>query len=138
MNFVGLHGFLGLPSDFDDLSREMNLSIKAPSLHDSRGLGAHLNFNDFSDQLYSRLKDEFSSVNILGYSMGGRLALEFFSRYPQFINRLYLLSVNVFPIENRAQRILWDQEWVSRLGDLNFSEFLWEWNSLDVFKGSQK
>ena len=72
-------------------------------------------------------------INICGYSMGGRLAIAFASKYPEKINSLILesTSVGIDESEKRSERYYSDKETALNIKE-NLSSFvnLWDKNTL--------
>ncbi len=104
------HGFLGSPRDFEFLSGE-NLR-----LHD----------------LYRETPETNSQDTLIGYSMGGRLAMEL-ARKNGFKK---LILINAHPgLENEEEkefRSLWEEEVLERLSSPE--TFLSWWNALPLFQ----
>ena len=108
---TALHGFLGLPSDWDFL-RAAGLEVDARSPHDIPETGDKL----------------------LGYSMGGRLALRALlsgARYQQAI----IVSAGL-GIEGDAQRQARreaDERWAQRFETDEWEALMRDWNAQPVF-----
>ena len=97
-----LHGFLGLPRDWDFL-RDAGFEIETPSL----------------DAIPDR------GDVLLGYSMGGRLALRKLSGY----KRAVIVSARVrAPEPNRA-------DWSSRFESQPWDALMRDWNAQPIFGG---
>ncbi|WP_439818353.1 2-succinyl-6-hydroxy-2,4-cyclohexadiene-1-carboxylate synthase [Weissella paramesenteroides] len=88
-----------------------------------------------------RLLDKLSinKVNLVGYSMGARLALVFGSTVPKRINHLVLESGTAGLVTQnlRQQRIIADIQKADRVEQVGMSTFIHEWEQLPLFK-SQK
>lgn len=72
---------------------------------------------------------------LLGYSMGGRLALQFVTRYPDFLSGLILESTT-FGLDNPVdirERLETDRN-RARAISKNYREFLEKWNQSPLFK----
>ena len=110
------HGFLGSPQDFSYLYQE----------------------NVISYDLYEmELNPEIGPQDILiGYSMGGRVALEIASKNNYQLNKLILINAHpgLATEEERANRTLFENRVIQELKEKTKEEFLSEWNSLPIFE----
>ena len=83
------------------------------------------------------LLDELSvgRAVVVGYSMGGRLALYFGLRYPERCSGLFLESASpgLSSVSEQAARRRADEEKAARLETENFEEFLQEWYRQPIF-----
>ncbi len=155
MRVVALHGFLGHSSDFAGLQKSLDRRISryhfwAPNLFSSDDadylpqkmsswatsfLRQHIQEVPFS------LKALPSSPRILiGYSFGGRLALELFSERPEIWDHVFLVSANPGFLRDheRSDRLLSDANWAERFRDEKWSEVLAAWNDQSIFKGTHE
>lgn len=107
------HGFLGSPSDFEFL--------RAPGivLHD----------------LYRETPETAPSDILIGYSMGGRVAMELAQKYG--FKKLILINAHpgLSDDKEREVRSLWEEEVLERLTDEE--SFLTWWNALPLFKSDR-
>ncbi len=109
------HGFLGSPQDFSFL-------------------GPGITFHD----LYA--KTDTLSLNpedtLIGYSMGGRIALELAGAAGFNLQRLVLISAHPGPSteEERLQRRSFEESVLEKLEGLDRSDFLLWWNALPIFE----
>ena len=107
------HGFLGTPADFEFL-KDKNVI-----LHD----------------LYSGTPETKAEDILIGYSMGGRLAMELAKRH----GFKKLILINAHPgledDKEREIRSLWEEEVLERLTDPE--KFLSWWNALPLFKNDK-
>ena len=130
-----LHGFGGSESDFNALSHHLSL---API--DLLGHGSHRAPSDpaaySTDAQVAWLAQRVPShpVRLLGYSMGGRLALQFATRYPERISALVLIGAHpgLRTEDERRQRKQWDDEQSRRILALGTADFMTEWAQLPL------
>lgn len=75
------------------------------------------------------------AVTLIGYSMGGRLALDFALRYPHRVQTLALISANpgIGDPAQRAARRCWDADNARRLREDGLPAFLQYWYNLPLF-----
>ncbi len=109
------HGFLGSPDDFSFLKREGVL------IHD----------------LYSM--DQFPQINcddtLIGYSLGGRIALEIASEKKFKFNKLILLNSHpgLTDLEEKIHRAEFETQIINQLKSMPCGDFIEYWNSLPIF-----
>lgn len=132
MKWVCLHGFWGEPSDFKFL--ESHFSILAPRLNNP------LPFDEWSREWAQRLENEKRPLGLLGYSMGGRLALHLLILAPHLFSQAVLLSTHHGQLssEERESRIKWRKEWQHKMDTLDFHELVEAWNDQAVFRSDRK
>ena len=96
-----IHGFSGDHSTWDETRDKLNCSsiaIDIPGHSNSKfnNLDDIYDFNDWTKEMYLTLyRLGIKKINLCGYSMGGRLALNFASKYPNFINKLIIESTSL-------------------------------------------
>ncbi|MFZ9882158.1 MAG: alpha/beta fold hydrolase, partial [Phycisphaerales bacterium] len=95
-----LHGFLGSPADWADVLRALRPNIACDALPisslDPASIGAA------AEGLAAHLASRGCDL-LVGYSMGGRIALELAATRPELVPRLLLLSSSP-GIDNEAER----------------------------------
>lgn len=111
------HGFLGSPADFSFLQRE---DVIIHDLYEMSG--------------YPEITDQDI---LLGYSMGGRIALEIAENCHFRIQKLILISAHpgLSSDEDRMKRKTFENAILERLKALSLEEFLPWWNALPIFIG---
>lgn len=77
-----------------------------------------------------------NEASILGYSLGGRVALHLITQHKSLIKRAVIISSHpgLLPDE-RPLRIDADTKWASRFLSDSWAEVMNDWNSQAVFKG---
>lgn len=82
---------------------------------------------------------DLSACHLIGYSMGGRLALRFALQHPERIKSLTLLSTHygLETDEQKRNRLAADRIWIQKLNSLPFDQFLQEWYAQPVFSSLQ-
>ncbi|WVE36536.1 2-succinyl-6-hydroxy-2,4-cyclohexadiene-1-carboxylate synthase [Priestia megaterium] len=80
-----------------------------------------------------------SQINVIGYSMGGRLALSFAQRYPHLVKKLVLESASpgLKTQEEQNLRKEKDEQLASRIMENGIEEFVNYWEEIPLFR-SQK
>lgn len=143
-----LHGFTGSGANWDDAAaflRKEGYAVLAPDLP---GHGANLptNPDDYTmeaaaGQLSARLDREAGgAVHLLGYSMGGRLALYFALRYPAQVRSLILESASpgLATATERAARQAGDDALAARIEREGIPAFVGYWESLPLWKSQAR
>lgn len=135
-----LHGFLGRGEDWGALSaalRDAHLETVTPDL-----FGKPL-----AQQSMSRWADEFvqrvirtggGDHALVGYSMGGRLALHALLAAPDLFTRAVIVSagLGIEDLSERDARVGADEQWARRFEKEEWSVVNDAWNSQEVFRDS--
>lgn len=135
MKILALHGFLGQGSDWDQLRHQIPGSEwVTPSLFH---LETNLQLSSFDAAVDSLLEElKISQVDLLiGYSFGGRLALEILQKQPQFADRVLLLSTHLGGLKPEAakEKSARDQQWALKFLTGAWQQNMTEWNSQELF-----
>ena len=108
--FIILHGFLGMGDNWKTLARqfaENNLEIH---LVDQRNHGRSFHSDEFDYELMAEDLKTYCEVHslqniiLLGHSMGGKTAMLFASKYPEYVSKLLVadISPRYYPIHHDA------------------------------------
>lgn len=143
-----IHGFLGESSDWSLIKSEVSANYKGNLNFVSEDLFAKnqqgiLDFNKQAESIIKKIKsfDRFDGKKVLvGYSLGGRIALHILQQNPELFDHFVFLSTNPGlkneATDERLQRIANDKKWSEKISDENWDEFVKEWNAQSVFAGS--
>jgi pimeloyl-ACP methyl ester carboxylesterase len=143
VNVVALHGFMGRPSFWEEsflaLEADEDFSCWAPDLYRDE---------EFEERSWLTWPDQFETwlerqgvsgpILLMGYSMGGRLALEFARRRPHWLSHLVLISARggrPSPEEFTARQA-WEEKWLARFRQEKPEAWMKEWNAQEVFRGT--
>ncbi|MFN4173618.1 MAG: alpha/beta fold hydrolase, partial [Parachlamydiaceae bacterium] len=126
MKLYALHGFLGLPSDFSFIEAKRIAINPAPSM-------------EAWAEAFNRsiIKEDLKEKKVLiGYSMGGRLALHAWANRPDLWDQLILISTHpgLHKEEEKQKRIEKDEEWARRFEGEDWNAVLKDWNNQDTLK----
>lgn len=144
MKIWALHGFLGQASDFSDLQKkclelEPNLKWQSVDYMHSRELSPQSTLEEWGDH-FCKIVEKTSALEeniLLGYSQGGRLALQALKKKSDLWKKVVLLSTNPgLPVAERPARARSDQEWAEKFLNQNFQKTIEKWNEQAVFQGS--
>jgi len=118
-----LHGFLGVQEDWNEVAKELDAPMRFLTLPGHKDKS--LNFEEFEDEIGS-------GVTLVGYSMGGRIAMHYALKYPNRVSKLILLSAN--PGESGEERLAKDESWAQLLETDGIDLFLKKWYAQPLFK----
>ncbi len=121
---IALHGFLGLPSDWDHLdcipyAIKPSASLTAWAIEFNKWAEAHVQ----------------APRTLLGYSMGGRLALHALIQNPAIWQNAILISTNI-GLKILGSRLENDYKWAEKFRTEPWEKLMQDWDSQAVFKGS--
>ena len=136
-----LHGFMGSLQDWDSIINRLQnnyycLAIDLPGHGRTRNPETRYSFAEAGASLIDLLKDiNFSPFSILGYSLGGRLALYIALRYPGLVSKVILESASpgLKSSRQRTIRKLQDETLAIKLVNSDFNQFLQEWYDQPLF-----
>ncbi len=138
--FIFIHGFTGAHSCWDkviSLLKRSTLSIDLPGHGKSvfNNLKAKYTVDDWCKDFNNILKNfNIKNIDLCGYSMGGRLAIAFASKYPEKINKLFLESVSygIQEKKDRNHRFKEDLK-LTAIIENNYQEFIRIWENNPLF-----
>jgi 2-succinyl-6-hydroxy-2,4-cyclohexadiene-1-carboxylate synthase len=96
----------------------------------------HATFESEVDRLAARIRDAAREpVEVLGYSMGGRLALGLLARHPALFARAWIIGANpgVASPEEREARARQEAGWAVLLEQRGIEAFVDFWSQLPLF-----
>jgi 2-succinyl-6-hydroxy-2,4-cyclohexadiene-1-carboxylate synthase len=130
MKFVALHGFLGLPSDWLFLKFNQVLAFDLFSFY------PHLELWDWATKFnyyFSTLSSE--PTCLIGYSLGGRLALHALIHQPNQWQAAILISTHTGMKESdqKKRRLESDQQWAERFRKDPWDPLISDWNGREAF-----
>lgn len=139
---IALHGFLGSARDFAPFATEFKKWSPGTELfilnlfsHGAKYLpeGGFARFSAaFLDQAPR------NACTLLGYSFGGRLALQLAIDHPERFQNVILVSANpgLMTAEEKRERLQNDLIWAERFASAPWLEVVRDWNAQGVFSGS--
>lgn len=130
---VAFHGFVGRAQDWDSLQRAL------PE-HECEAYDWFGTLNDFGSlertaQHYNHVFQQADDV-LIGYSMGGRLALHMLLSPNSPWKRAIIISTSPGikdPVE-RQSRLARDHQWAAELLSTHFSAWIQKWNEQTIFQ----
>lgn len=153
-DLIFLHGFLGLPSDWQALLNSPSLeeSIKnyettgslhfyCPDYFNIPSLSPNFPFQEFAKNFVQWVHSNTHSDRkiLIGYSLGGRLAFAVFEQAPEMFAKLFLLSTHpgLKSEEEKDLRRINDSNWAKLFLSTNWEDLMQCWNQQSVFAGSK-
>ena len=141
-DIVAVHGFTGCGEDFDVLRPHLppGSTLIAPDLP---GHGARQSWRQAGDydlsthlRLITEAIDGRSDCTLLGYSMGGRLALHWALAHPGSLRKLVLIgaSPGLTTPEERAERRLADEALARHIRSQGLDAFYKYWHHQPFFR----
>ena len=150
VNLFLVHGFLGRPQDWMHVKRHLNnlanVVCYSPDLFHNENLSPHHSFIDWA-QNFNIWAKSFSGPqdrNILvGYSLGGRLALHAIEKEPLFWDRSIIISSNPgfndqsFGLDTPERQARWIQDtyWADKFLKGEWQRVILDWNAQGIFHG---
>lgn len=132
------HGNLGHPSDWNEVEKALGAGFEwhKPNLWDS----PIVSFKEWADRTNDFAEALDPEPILMGYSLGGRLAMNALSRAkPPLWNSVIFVSAHPgipdFAPAARAARVQSDACWARTLREAGPEKFLREWNAQDVLSG---
>ena len=139
---VMLHGFMGSSGDWKKIACKFSDKYRCIRI-DLPGHGHSLNINKESYTIDNTAREVIKILdaigvekfNLLGYSMGGRLALYIATHYPERIEKLIIESASpgLKTPEERRERIKSDSLIIQKLKTASMEDFIDEWYSMPLF-----
>jgi len=141
---IFLHGFMGSASSWDDVANSNFCNTIAVDIPGHR----KSHFAKLEDSSVDRWSDsmkqliiskKLTRVNMCGYSMGGRLAIAFASRYPNIINKLILESSSCGIDEESQRKLRYQQDLDScKRIETDLTGFVDAWESNPMFQKQEQ
>lgn len=123
-----LHGFLGLPSDWDFLKGLGALS--SPEIYKNV-----TDYKTWARQFNASVNTEQRNI-LIGYSLGGRLALHALIDQPTLWHKGIIISSHPGISQKlRQERIQQDERWAQRFESESWDSLMKDWNRQSVFCG---
>lgn len=131
-----LHGFLGLPSDWDFLGTPKEASLEKVDIFKVLSPSTDSNMMDWAESFNDQVSKAAEKRILLGYSMGGRLALHCLIRNPSLWAGAVIVSANPAPLpEEREPRLAADETWAQCFENEPWESVVSTWENHPVFGG---
>lgn len=130
MSVIALHGFWGVPEDWDLFKNSLGLQWRAYKIE------AFPSFDEWSSRFIDKVvKETVPPRVLLGYSMGGRLALHALCRAPDLWKLAVFVSTHpgLTSEKERADRLESDLLWAEVFRKEPFGKLKKSWDSQPLF-----
>lgn len=138
-----LHGFTGSSKDWNDIAQKIDKRFNKIALdiigHGKSSSPSSLNYYQ-TDSLVNQIEQILDKLNLkeivlCGYSMGGRIALQFAARNPISVLGLILesSSAGIKNEKERSVRLKSDEETVAYIENNSIEDFLTKWMDQELF-----
>jgi len=144
---VLLHGFTGDRTSWNSFVKQWSLSRKCICIDiighgktDSPENSNRYEIQSVVQDINSIIENlKLDVVDVLGYSMGGRLALSFAMEFPEKVRKLVLESSSpgLKTAEERNRRQIQDERLANQILEHGIEEFVYYWENIPLFS-SQK
>jgi 2-succinyl-6-hydroxy-2,4-cyclohexadiene-1-carboxylate synthase len=141
---VFLHGFLGAKEDWQEMWSLLSESFFCLGF-DLFDLPGHGSSPALSTDYLNLLSNEIARTAapnpiLIGYSLGGRLALQLAQADPSRYSHVIALSAHpgISDEKERQARLSYDLEWTDKLKHLEMDAFLTEWYDQPLFRSLRK
>lgn len=139
---IALHGFLGLPSDWKAWWQKYgppHAEFLPINLWTHQTLNSSLPFTHWTKAFIAEVEliiTRGHTVEVWGYSMGGRLALSAITQAPHLFQRAMILSSNpgIEDDSERSERLKKDLEWSNKFLTMDWNLLINEWNEQPLFQ----
>lgn len=138
-----LHGFWSQPADWNEVIRRLPLhaQVVAPDLYEPGPLAPHHELGDWTAHFLEWVREQSrrERVDLVGYSMGARLALNALIRAPGLFRRALLVSgLVLMPEPDKNARLTWEMDWREKFLKSSWEELETAWAEQPVFRADQK
>ncbi|NGX42603.1 MAG: 2-succinyl-6-hydroxy-2,4-cyclohexadiene-1-carboxylate synthase [Chlamydiae bacterium] len=127
-----LHGFLGVPDDWAFLEKWNRID-----LFDEKSFLPRKGLLPWARAFNSSVADSDQKNIIMGYSLGGRLALHALVDRPGLWDAAVIISAHpgLKNQEEKEERLRSDEKWANRFLTESWGSLMEEWNAQSVFSG---
>ncbi|MEM7175151.1 MAG: 2-succinyl-6-hydroxy-2,4-cyclohexadiene-1-carboxylate synthase [Chlamydiota bacterium] len=139
--FVFLHGFLGSPTDWGPLRSflppHQSIALMLPGHGDCPLPAKRPLLPVVIDAIIEAIEAKLTcseKYTLVGYSLGGRLALHLALRYSKQIDKLILIAANPGLDTKKEQRLARDQAWADLLSRKGIDHFITTWYQQPLFR----
>lgn len=140
------HGFLGQASDWDFIQSFNDLGgislnvVKYSLLSENKYIRAN-RLPELASLILAEIKQKNTEKEkhiLLGYSLGGRVALHIMHQEPELFQSVICISTHPGLESEKAklERIDNDMKWAEKFKKLSWNELMNEWNNQQVFQSS--
>ena len=133
-SIVFLHGFLGVKEDWNEIVSHLENKYTC-FLFDLPGHGKAPYAQGWEESLFDQIKYIPSPIHLVGYSMGGRIAMRLVEVKPELFGKKVFLSSHV-GLKTEKEKIKQkekEERWIRILKEESYDSFLKKWYEQDLF-----
>lgn len=139
---VLVHGFWGQPRDWAGVVARLPLGcpVLCPDLYESGDLSPRHTLPQWIENFWHFVDAHAgpNPIQLVGYSLGGRLALNALVAWPEKVSRALLLSTQAFlPKAEVMEREKFETHWAQAFARKPWVELESEWQEQNIFAGSK-
>lgn len=134
-----IHGFLGCKEDWTDLITELSPYCICHAI-DLPGHGQSAFQSPIIESIGRSIQQLIPTPCIvIGYSMGGRIALMLKEKMPYLFDRQIIFSSHPGLSSSNEKKKKWEEDlrWIQLLRTTSFSEFIEKWYEQEIFASSR-
>lgn len=134
MEIYALHGFLGRPQDWTQLlSGQLSVKLHAADLFNGAPIGS---IGEWAEDFCKQAAATEGPRVLMGYSLGGRLALHALLQRPQLWDAAIIISAHtgLQNAKDREHRRQTDELWAARFESDPWNLIIEDWNRREAFK----
>lgn len=133
-----IHGFLGQSTDWVNVLPADVQAVKLDLFSQSESAQRHFDFDSLSAWINQKAGETASPRVLVGYSFGGRIALNALVVNPELWAAAVIISAHpgLSEEQDRVSRIKADEKWAKRFEGDPWDQVLADWNSQSVLQGS--
>ena len=129
---LAIHGFTEIDLSWTEVLNDLNMPVQGYVLpgHGYKPCPSETNHQRIAEIIHKRFEDQ-GPIDLLGYSMGGRVALQFALQYPDMVRRLILISCRpgIADEHERATRAASDEGLAMMLEENGIGQFVAWWEN---------
>lgn len=138
MRIFALHGFLGSPDDWNILSGNVGLrhDLNTPDLFASMPNGSMQEWAKAFNRHVAKSDTSRKGSVLIGYSLGGRLALHALVEDPSLWSGAVIVSAQsgLADEKEKQARLETDKRWAARLEQEEWLRWIDDWNAQAIFR----
>lgn len=137
MEVICIHGFMGRPDDWKSLKLESHIDA-AFTYYDL--FASEQGIVPFDEWAYLFNQNIRRKSVLVGYSLGGRLAMHAALANPDLFAGVVIISANYGLNDRKLKSSRWERDlvWADKIMNMPWEKFLGEWNSQPVFSAGDE
>lgn len=132
---VFIHGFLGCPSDWEHIGDTFDYYFCIPG-HSKKAVLMEKNWFPHTIAQLEKFTKHLPAFELIGYSLGARIALAFATQFPESIQKLSLISGHIGYSDSslKTKQKTIEDATLALLKNNTYESFLKKWYQQDLFQ----